>query len=143
MKKFIFFAGFALLGFVLQPEARAQFATATAKTSSGVDSAIVTDTGNANLFVTIAKPHAVYGLFGTFTKTSGTLGGTAKAQGSYDGTNWFDVGTNYTVANTSGAQYNSWALEGNTFPYKYARVLWTGTGTMAGRFRLKVYTVDY
>lgn len=138
MKKILFTGLLALFGVMAQ----AQYANGTAKTAAGVDSAITANTGNSNLAFTIAKPHAGYGLFATFTKTSGTLGGTAKAQGSYDGTNWFDVGTNYTVTDTA-TQYNSWPIAGSTFPYKYIRVLWTGTGTMAGRFRLKVYTVDY
>lgn len=133
---------FLFLLFVASFAANAQFASVTAKTAAGVDSAIVTDTGSANLLATFSKPHASVGFLATFTKTSGTLGGTAKLQGSYDNSNWFDVGTNYTVTNTA-SQVNSWVVAGSAFPFRYARILWSGTGTMAGRFRLKVYSASF
>lgn len=72
-----------------------------------------------------------------FTKTSGTLAGTATLQGSLDGTNYATVATGQTVAGAAtytvtdvATQSVIFTINGN--PFKYYRVSWTGTGTMVG-----------
>ena len=77
------------------------------------------------------------------TKISGTVGGTITLQGSLDGTNFVAInqidttsalGT-FTAADAS-ARYH-WIISGS--PFLYYRVSWTGTGTMAASFSVKLF----
>lgn len=81
MKKIIFFAVFTLLGFVLQPEARAQFATAMAKTSAGVDGVVVTNAGTGTLIAVQTFAHSACNAQLTVTKTFRTIAGDIKVRG--------------------------------------------------------------
>lgn len=63
------------------------------------------------------------------TKTSGTVAGTVKLQGSSDATNWYDFTSPATITATDTAtQIIVFQLTDKIFPYY--RVSWTGTGTM-------------
>ena len=63
------------------------------------------------------------------TKVSGTVAGTAKPQGSLDGTNWLDIPSQSAFTNTDVAtQSTIWYLR-NT-KCLYYRILVTGSGTM-------------
>jgi len=73
------------------------------------------------------------------TKISGTVAGTLTLQGSIDGTNFkaMTVAEASTAINTATAtdvasQTFLWRLNSN--PYKYYRISWTGSGTMAAKF---------
>jgi hypothetical protein len=109
---------------------------ATTKTMTVSGSPVTnTGTGTATLAVVSGKPHV--SILATFTKTSGTLGGTATLQGSIDGTTYETIPTGatlggastYTVTDTA-SQKASFTVKNNA--YNYYRISWTGTGTMVG-----------
>lgn len=109
---------------------------ATQKTMT-VSGSPVTNTGTATatLSVTGGKPNV--SILATFTKTSGTLGGTATLQGSLDGTTYITVPTGATVAGASTYTITDTASQSNLFivknnAFNYYRISWAGTGTMVG-----------
>lgn len=108
-----------------------------AVTAAGVDSVAIADTGTA----TLTTP-AVRGTDSrttvvqvNITKVSGTVAGTVSLHGSLDGKN-FSAITSTTYTATNGNSSFVWVLTGNPVPYY--RVTWTGTGTMAARFKALV-----
>lgn len=71
----------------------------------------------------------------TFTKISGTLGGTVTLMGSVDNVGYSAIGSAYTVTDTA-TQTASFSVNPST--YQYYQVRWVGTGTMAGYFSTPV-----
>lgn len=97
----------------------------------------VTNTGTATSTTTVTDTYKQISIQAVFTKTSGTLAGTATLQGSLDGTNYLTVPTAVTVAGAATYTVTDVASQSvifiiNNAPYKYYRVSWTGTGTMIG-----------
>jgi hypothetical protein len=97
----------------------------------------VTNTGTATATATINNSYETATIQAVFTKTSGTLGGTATLQASLDGTNYATVATQATVAGAATYTVTDVASQSvifiiNKAPYKYYRVSWAGTGTMVG-----------
>ena len=105
----------------------------------------VTNSGIDTLIKRVQNWYETVTIQVNYTKTSGTLGGTATLLGSQDGINWNTVSTQYlqnpvpystgaaatyTVLNNTGTQSNSWVVTGS--PYEYYGVKWAGTGTMVG-----------
>lgn len=97
----------------------------------------VTNTGTATSTLKVTGSTSYVSIQAVFTKTSGTLGGTATLQGSLDGVNYVTIPTagavgaaaTYTVTDTA-TQSVIFAVDDNAF--LYYRVSWTGTGTMVG-----------
>ena len=78
------------------------------------------------------------------TKISGTVAGTVTLQGSIDGTN-FSTATSGMLAITAtytatdvASQSKNWIIAGN--PYRFYRVSWTGTGTMAASMTANIWS---
>jgi hypothetical protein len=98
----------------------------------------VTNTGTGTLTVASVKNSYDYvSLQAIFTKTSGTLGGTATLQWTLDGTNYVTVPTAATVAGAATYTVTDTATQSVIFTIKNDcalgyRVSWTGTGTMVG-----------
>jgi len=108
-----------------------------AQTAMTVSGSPVTNTGTATVTSTILNSYETATIQAVFTKTSGTLGGTATLQASLDGTNYATVATAATVAGAATYTVTDVASQSVIFiingaPYKYYRVSWTGTGTMVG-----------
>jgi len=97
----------------------------------------VTNTGVGTATATITQSYETATIQAVFTKTSGTLAGTATLQASLDGTNYATVATQATVAGAATYTVTDVATQSvifiiNKAPYKFYRVSWTGTGTMVG-----------
>ena len=105
----------------------------------------VTNTGTAYLGTVSLKrmPVVTTTVLVAVTKISGTVGGVITLQGSLDGTVWQALNTPNTAtalatftASNGSANYH-WVITGS--PFKYYRVSWTGTGTMAASFTAKLF----
>lgn len=82
----------------------------------------------------------------TVTKISGTVAGTMTLQVSNDGTNFKAIPTEETQTGVATAtaldvasQTFTWRI--NKVPYRWYRISWTGTGTMAASFKADVYRI--
>lgn len=111
--------------------------TLKAQVAMTVSGSPVTNTGTATATATINSSYETVSIQAIFTKTSGTLAGTATLQASLDGTNYATVATQATVAGAATYTVTDVASQSvifiiNKAPYKYYRVSWTGTGTMVG-----------
>jgi len=71
----------------------------------------------------------------TFTRISGTAGGTATLQGSINGVGWSTIGSAYTVTNLA-SQTTSFSV--NPSIYNYYQIVYAGTGTMSVSFTTPV-----
>jgi hypothetical protein len=97
----------------------------------------VTNTGTATSTLAVKSISDMVSIQSVFTKTSGTLGGTATLQASLDGVNYATIATAGTVAGASTYTVTDVATQSVIFTvknqgYLYYRVSWTGTGTMVG-----------
>lgn len=97
----------------------------------------VTNTGTATSTIAVKQVSSLVTVQSVFTKTSGTLGGTATLQGSLDGVNYTTIATAATVAGASTYTVTDVATQSVIFVvknqgYYYYRISWTGTGTMVG-----------
>lgn len=117
---------------------KATLSTATGAVS-GADSAVVTNTGSGTLYTPKVSKGKLVGIVVTFTETSGTSGGSAVLQGSVDGSKWVTVGSAYTVTDVA-EQSTAFSNAATANFYSYYRVVHTGAGTMASRFKAKVST---
>lgn len=105
-----------------------------AMTGNGVT---VTNTGTSACSLKVSKAYNTVSVQGVFTKTSGTLGGTATLQGSIDGVTWETVPVSLVAGGASTYTVTDTASQGKTFvvtgsPFLYYKISWTGTGTMVG-----------
>ncbi len=127
MKKFLIIALSFLLSFSAFSQAITMTTSGSPVTNTGVATSTLKSTGNTELV----------GIQAVFTKTSGTLAGTATLQGSIDGVNYVTLPTagvigaasTYTVTDTA-TQSVIFVVNRNGF--LYYRISWTGTGTMVG-----------
>lgn len=90
----------------------------------------VTNTGTATLTTPVlAGNSGNIGLQMILTKVSGTVDGTAKPQGTIDGTNWVDIPSQSAFDITDVATQSTiwWLRDTKCMQY---RVLITGAGTM-------------
>lgn len=138
MKKlFILFALFVALGVNAQADLKSVY---------NAVSDTVTDTGTQYLQIeTTREGQTSTAVQVVITKISGTVAGTLTFQGSLDGTNFkaatlLDSATNlHTFTATNVASQNFiWYIRPN--PYRYVRVSYTGSGTMAASFKAKILT---
>lgn len=95
--------------------------------------------------VAITTPALTTTVQANLTKISGTVAGTVTLQGSLDAANWTTV-TGTTTGVQTGAftatnvasQATVWTLVNS--PYRFYRVTWTGTGTMAASMTAFVWS---
>lgn len=109
----------------------------TSAVTMTVSGSPVTNGGVATATATINGKYETATIQAVFTKTSGTLAGTATLQASLDGTNYATVATQATVAGAATYTVTDVASQSvifiiNKAPYRFYRVSWTGTGTMVG-----------
>lgn len=138
MKK-LFILLFALVAFVSSAQ------VFDLKSIYSVTSDTVTNTGTVYLTTpsVSAAPATTTTIWVAVTKISGTVGGTITLQGSLDGTNFKALNTpntatalaTFTAADASATYH--WVISGS--PFKYYRVSWTGTGTMAASFTAQMF----
>jgi len=125
MKKILFIAVmFIALG------ANAQIYSLKSTTTSKVKDT-VTNTATRIQMLQIKGDNSVLTVQPTFTKISGTAGGTATLQGSVDGVGYSNIGSAYTVTDTA-TQTTMWSV--NPSIYQYYQLKYVGTGTMAVSF---------
>lgn len=131
MKKVILFL---LLGLICSVGLQAQVGSFT-HTASNPTGAVV-NTAVDTMSYTLSKGYQLVGIQTIITKVSGTVAGTSVLYGSIDGTNY--VSTGDTLTNTNVAT-NSFLVTKAT-PYKYWRILTTGSGTMSATTAAKIIT---
>ena len=120
MKKHLFLILFGMLAAVAFNTAEAQIV----KTFTTVKDSCV-DTDNTSISINPAT-NSVLAFHFKATKVSGTVAGTAKLQGSMDGTNWIDVGSAYTLTNVAT---NVAVFEPTKLSFRYYRIYVATTGT--------------
>jgi hypothetical protein len=122
------------------------FALYTLSASAGVENMLsnyskVTDTcvntGTAYLDITLNNVYQSVSVQIVITEISGATGGSVWLQGSLDGTNFNNVGADTLVPADVASQSHVF-ISPNT-PYKYYRVLFTGTGTMSATIAAKAF----
>lgn len=97
------------------------------------------NTGTAYLDYTLTGVYQQVSVQVVLTEISGTTGGSVWLQASLDGTNYNNVGAD-TLVPADVAEQSHVFIVPNT-PYKYWRVLFTGTGTMSSIISAKIQTV--
>lgn len=98
----------------------------------------VTNTGTGLVQVLHEAKGNVTSVTFTATKISGTVAGTVALHGSNDGTNFASIHSTTFTATDVASQGGTWQLVGN--PFRYYRVTWTGSGTMAATVKGTVNT---
>ena len=98
----------------------------------------VTNTGTGTVVMQVANQYDVTSIQVVCAKTSGTIGGTVTLQGSNDGTNYVTVNTSYISGGSATLSCSNVSINTRMFiitgsPYRYYRLSWTGSGTMAGK----------
>lgn len=128
MKKFLLLAlSFSLTFSVIQAQRATTISLAAGDT--------VTNTGTASKVFTLTAGYDGVVIQAIVTKLSGTGAGTVQLFGSLDGTNYKQIGSDYTVTNTTTQSQMFYV----TAPVPvYLKVLETGSGTMSA-----VLTVKY
>lgn len=129
MKKFLFLVLFA--GLVIS--ASAQRASILPLVAG--DTIVNTGTVTKTLPVITGGFSGVY-IGATLSKISGTGAGTAQLQASVDGTNYFNVGSAFTITNVA-TQVANFSVSAPVPPY--LQILFTGSGTES--VAVKVYYV--
>jgi hypothetical protein len=104
----------------------------------------ITNTGTDYVSLTLNGWYQTVSIQVRCTKLSGTIAGTVTLQGSNDGTNFVTVNTAYTQGVSSTLTCTNQTTNTKVFvvigaPYKYYRLSWTGSGTMAGTLRGYVF----
>lgn len=132
MKKFILFALFGMLAFACN----AQVTNMVSGYGNPTDT--VTNAGSNYVYITSPNPWQNISVQPVITKISGTVAGTYYLQGSLDNTNWVSVvGDSATATNVTT---NTRIWKESTKAYKYYRIGYTGSGTMAATLRGYFFT---
>lgn len=97
------------------------------------------DAGTAYLDYTLTGVYQQVSVQVVLTEISGTSAGTVILQASLDGTNYNSIGAD-TLATADVASQSHVFIVPNT-PYKYWRVLQTGSGTMSSKITATIQTV--
>jgi hypothetical protein len=123
MKNFILMLICAIgLAFASTSESKAQLIDLSVSAAEDT----LTDAGTSNLTTTIQGQRSVITFQLSVSRVSGTAAGTAKLQGSINGTNFFDIGSAYTITNVA-SQHNVWIVTQS--PYTFYRINIVGAGT--------------
>ena len=110
MKNLVFLFSFFVLALSANAQIQLKATRATSGAVSGASELTVTDAGTDTLFTPSTSKGKLAIFVVTFTRTSGTAGGTATLQGSIDGTDWVTVGSAYTVTNVPPQRHPSKCL---------------------------------
>ena len=123
--------------------AHAQVSTFTQPGGQAIDTVTNTATAYVTSPAIAAAPATTTTVWVSVTKISGTVGGTISLLGSLDGTNFkalnqpnIQTAVTTITASDATATYH-WIITGS--PFKYYRVSWTGTGTMAASFGASLF----
>lgn len=127
MKKIIMFLCLFAIGFAVQAQ------TAFSHTASNPTGAVV-NTSVDTMTYSMQKGYKLVGIQTIVTKVSGTVAGTSILYASIDGTNY--VATGDTLTNTNVATNSFLVTKAN--PYRYWRILTTGSGTMSATTAAKI-----
>ena len=125
MKKFLFLA-VLFAAFSVNAQTLSFKSTTTSKTKD-----TVANTGTRIQRLQIKGDNTILTIQPTFTKISGTAGGTATLQGSVDGVGYSNIGSAYTVTDTA-TQTTMWSV--NPSIYQYYQLKYVGSGTMSVSF---------
>lgn len=132
MKKFLSVLLIAALAFIA-PQANAQSSVLVSST----DTLTNADTVYISLPTATGGYYAV-GIQAVVTRVSGTAAGTAIIQGSLDGTNYVDIGTDTLTFSNAVTNTKVWAITPSV--YQYHRVKFISSGTVVAvpkvRYRL-------
>lgn len=98
----------------------------------------VTNSGTGTVSLQLKNQYEYVTIQAVCTKTSGTIAGTVTVQGSNDGTNYVTVNTSYISGGSATLSCTDQSVNSKFFiitgaPYRYYRLSWTGSGTMAGK----------
>lgn len=132
MKKLLILILVAALAMVIAPESKAQismksqYALTEDTVTNGATKYLTSSVINGYKKVVVVQFIA--------TEISGTTGGTATLQGSLDGSNWYTIGSAYTLTDVA-TQSTSFSI--TDFGHLYLRVAVTGTGTMSDKIYAK------
>lgn len=109
-------------------------ASSNLKSNYDLSTDTVTNSGSGYVGITVNNYYPSMTIQAIVTKISGTVAGTVTLQGSNDASNYVTVSSNYASATTHTAtdvatSTKHFVITGS--PYKYYRLSYTGSGTMA------------
>ena len=132
MKKLLFLFAFIAFAFTVQAQTSMVSAAYTSNTSDTVIDAATKYLIPSSTISGLSKIVEVQFLA---VENSGTTGGTATLQGSLDNTNWYTIGTAYTLTDVA-SQVTHFKI--TDYGTKYVRIKVTGPGTMETKISAKV-----
>ena len=97
----------------------------------------ITDGGTDYVLAQVQRNFKTVSIQAVVTKYSGTLTGTGLLQGSNDGVNYVNIGTDTLDITNQTTNTKVWAMSGT--PYEYYKVTFLGTGT--ARFIINGYVL--
>lgn len=130
MKKFLILTLFTLACFI--GNAQVNTMTSAAYPANVIDT--VTNTATKYLVSGRLGKGATVTVQFTATEISGTTAGTATLQGSLDNSNWYTIGSAYTLTDVAA---QTTAFKVTTPNEVYLRVAVTGSGTMSDQIKAK------
>ena len=131
MKKLLVLLAFIGAAFATANKAQAQVTNLLSQYALTVDN---TETLYLSPTATISGYRKVITIQFLAVEVSGTTGGTAQVQGSLDGTNFFNIGSAYTLTDVA-SQVTSFTV--TDWGCLYLRLKVTGTGTMSTKIYAK------
>ena len=96
-------------------------------TMTGSDT--IVNTASVSVSQTYSSEYGNVAFQAIVVKVSGTVAGTVILQGSLDGSNYISIGIDTLALTDVATQSHLWSVDAN--PYKYYRLIGTGSGTMA------------
>lgn len=134
MKKLLFALTIALTLSVFMTESvKAQSSVLVSST----DTLTNADTANISLPTATGGYYAV-GIQAVVTKVSGTAAGTAIIQGSLDGTNWVNIGTDTLTFANQTINTKVWAITPSVYQYHRVRFISSGTTVLIPKVRYRL-----
>ena len=134
MKKLLVLLAFIGAAFATANKAQAQVTNLFSQYGLTVDTVDNTETLYLSPTATISGYRKVITIQFLAVEVSGTTGGTAQVQGSLDGTNFFNIGSAYTLTDVA-SQVTSFTV--TDWGCLYLRLKVTGTGTMSTKIYAK------
>lgn len=132
MKKFLSVLLIAALAFIA-PQANAQSSVLVSST----DTLTNADTVYISLPTATGGYYAV-GIQAVVSKVSGTVAGTAIIQGSLDGTNYVDIGTDTLTFTNVTTNTKVWAITPSVYQYHRVKFLSSGTVVAVPKVRYRL-----
>jgi ABC-type maltose transport system permease subunit len=132
MKNFIAVLLIAVFAFIA-PNVQAQSSVLVPST----DTLTNTDTAFISLPTATGGYYAV-GIQAVVSKVSGTVAGTAIIQGSLDGTNYVDIGTDTLTFSNVATNTKVWAITPSVYQYHRVRFISSGTVVAVPKVRYRL-----